>query len=116
MDTEKQTILEENLSDSEEELEANYEVDDKDEDDEEDRAIVALQNSIDFAAMNASEFAEREKMAVAAPDDGEFMVRMEYSSRKSIISAIRSYSICRGVDYAVYEPELQTFYAKCKSY
>ncbi|MED6147675.1 hypothetical protein PIB30_045984 [Stylosanthes scabra] len=46
--------------------------------------------AVDFAAMNASKFSENENMAVAAPDDGEFIVGMKYSLRKSIISAIRS--------------------------
>ncbi|QHO23522.1 uncharacterized protein DS421_12g364270 [Arachis hypogaea] len=41
---------------------------------------------------------------------------MEYSSRKSVVTAIRSYTISRGVDYNVYESEPQTFYAKCKMY
>ncbi|MED6125263.1 hypothetical protein PIB30_066989 [Stylosanthes scabra] len=40
MDNEKQTVLEENLSNNEDELEANYEIGDKDEDDEEKMAIV----------------------------------------------------------------------------
>ncbi|MED6106069.1 hypothetical protein PIB30_001462 [Stylosanthes scabra] len=45
IDKEKQTVLQENLTDSEDELEATYDVDDEDEDDEEGRAIVALQGS-----------------------------------------------------------------------
>ncbi|MED6114550.1 hypothetical protein PIB30_081337, partial [Stylosanthes scabra] len=45
MDNKKQTVLEENLSDSEGKLEANYKVGDEDEDDEEGTAIVTLQGS-----------------------------------------------------------------------
>ncbi|XP_016165209.1 uncharacterized protein LOC107607822 [Arachis ipaensis] len=41
---------------------------------------------------------------------------MEYSSRKSVVAAIKSYTISRGVDYNVYEPEPLTFYVKCKTY
>ncbi|RYR02197.1 hypothetical protein Ahy_B06g081016 isoform C [Arachis hypogaea] len=41
---------------------------------------------------------------------------MEFRSRESVISAIKSYTISRGVDYTVYESEPQTFYAKCKEY
>ncbi|MED6219083.1 hypothetical protein PIB30_032550 [Stylosanthes scabra] len=41
----KQTVLEENLSNSEDKLEAYYEVGDEDKDDGEERAIVALQSS-----------------------------------------------------------------------
>ncbi|MED6108772.1 hypothetical protein PIB30_027322 [Stylosanthes scabra] len=108
IDNEKQTVLQENLSDSEDELEATYDVDDEDEDDEEGRAIVALQDS-SKQPMNEG-FAELENMAVAAPEDGEFMVGIEYSSRKAVISAIRTYHINRGVDYAVYESEPQTFF------
>ena len=51
-----------------------------------------------------------------AVEDGEFSVRMEFGSRESVISAIKSYTISRGVDYTVYEFEPQTFYAKCKGY
>ncbi|XP_052107438.1 uncharacterized protein LOC127740494 [Arachis duranensis] len=49
-------------------------------------------------------------------EDGEFSVGMEFGSRESVISAIKSYTISRGVDYTVYESEPQTFYAKCKGY
>ncbi|MED6187182.1 hypothetical protein PIB30_074052 [Stylosanthes scabra] len=131
IDNEKQTVLEENLSDSEDELKANHNVDDEDEDDEE-RAIVAFQGSskqpmnqgvgnvppfmqaasappmnqhpfgvpsfmfaVDFAALNAPEFAKHENMAITASEDGEFMVGMEYSSRKAVISAIRTYQVNR---------------------
>ncbi|RYR39801.1 hypothetical protein Ahy_A09g045400 [Arachis hypogaea] len=41
---------------------------------------------------------------------------MEYSSRKSFVTAIRSYTNSRGVHYNVYEFEPQTFYAKYKTY
>ena len=51
-----------------------------------------------------------------AAEDGEFSVGMEFGSRESVISAIKSYTISRGVDYTVYESEPQTFYAKCKGY
>ncbi|RYR40964.1 hypothetical protein Ahy_A09g046706 [Arachis hypogaea] len=53
---------------------------------------------------------------VADPEDGEFRIKIEYSSRRSIVAAIRSYTISRGVDYNIYEFESQTFYAKCKTY
>ncbi|RYR19358.1 hypothetical protein Ahy_B03g064122 [Arachis hypogaea] len=49
-------------------------------------------------------------------EDGDFKIRMEYSSRKSVIAAIRSYTISKGVDYVVYDFVPQTFYAKCKTY
>ncbi|XP_025664990.1 uncharacterized protein [Arachis hypogaea] len=41
---------------------------------------------------------------------------MKFGSRESVMSAIKSYTISRGVDYTVYESEPQTFYAKCKGY
>ncbi|XP_020973276.1 uncharacterized protein LOC107633937 [Arachis ipaensis] len=41
---------------------------------------------------------------------------MKFGSRESVISAIKSYTISRGVDYTVYESEPQTFYTKCKGY
>ncbi|RYR04469.1 hypothetical protein Ahy_B06g084198 [Arachis hypogaea] len=77
-------------SDSEEDFKATYEVSDKDEDGD-------VEGAVDI-------------------EDREFKIRMEYSSRKLVIAAIRSYIISRGVDYNVYESEPQTFYAKCKAY
>nr|XP_025685572.1 uncharacterized protein LOC112786407 [Arachis hypogaea] len=41
---------------------------------------------------------------------------MEFSSRESVIAAIKDYAIRRGIDYRVYESEPQTFYAKCTQY
>ncbi|RYQ89024.1 hypothetical protein Ahy_B09g095888 isoform B [Arachis hypogaea] len=41
---------------------------------------------------------------------------MEFSSRKTIIMAMKDYTIRRGVDYWVYESEPLTFYAKCTQY
>ncbi|RYR02195.1 hypothetical protein Ahy_B06g081016 isoform A [Arachis hypogaea] len=83
---------EEENNDSEKEFEANYEVDDENDDG-------------DLAGEGN-----------AAAEDGEFSVGMEFRSRESVISAIKSYTISRGVDYTVYESEPQTFYAKCKEY
>ncbi|RYR35059.1 hypothetical protein Ahy_A10g050168 [Arachis hypogaea] len=51
-----------------------------------------------------------------AAEDGEFSVKIEFGSRESVISIIKSYTISRGVDYTVYEFEPQTCYAQCKSY
>ncbi|KAL4393920.1 hypothetical protein AHAS_Ahas02G0100200 [Arachis hypogaea] len=56
------------------------------------------------------------KIRVVDLEDGEFRIGMEYCSRKSVVAAIRSYTISREVDYNVYEFKLQTFYAKCKTY
>ncbi|XP_025704076.1 uncharacterized protein [Arachis hypogaea] len=71
---------------------------------------------LDLDAMHAPEFPEYSNIGVANPEDGEFRIGMEYSSRKSVVAAIRSYTIARGVDYDVYESEPKTFYAKCKMY
>ncbi|XP_020972860.1 uncharacterized protein LOC110269401 [Arachis ipaensis] len=51
-----------------------------------------------------------------AAEDGKFSVGMEFGSRESVISAIKSYTISREVDYNVYESEPLIFYAKCKGY
>ncbi|QHO13736.1 uncharacterized protein DS421_15g518020 [Arachis hypogaea] len=126
---------EEDNNDSEEEFEANYEVDDKNDDGDlagnpvmqnEAASIVSrhpfgvpsFMRTLDLEAMHAPEFPEyanKGKGNVAA-EDGEFSVGMEFGSRESVISAIKSYTISRGVDYTVYESESQTFYAKCKGY
>ncbi|RYR51782.1 hypothetical protein Ahy_A06g026756 [Arachis hypogaea] len=72
--------------------------------------------SLDLDAMYAPKFSEYANIGVADPEAGEFRIGMEYGSRKSVIAAIRSYTIFRGVNYVVYESESQTFYAKCNSY
>ncbi|RYR75989.1 hypothetical protein Ahy_A01g000586 isoform A [Arachis hypogaea] len=51
-----------------------------------------------------------------AAEDNEFSVRIEFGSRESVISAIKSYTISRGVDYTMYESKPHTFYPKCKEY
>ncbi|RYR50008.1 hypothetical protein Ahy_A07g036556 [Arachis hypogaea] len=48
--------------------------------------------------------------------DGEFTVGMEFSSREAVIMVMKDYTICRGVDYRVYELEPLIFYAKCIQY
>ncbi|RYR79259.1 hypothetical protein Ahy_A01g004086 [Arachis hypogaea] len=122
-------------NDSEQEFEANYEVDDENDDGDlagnpamqnETDAIVSqhpfgvlsFMQTLDLEAMHAPkfpEYANTGKGNVAAKD-GEFSVGIEFGSRESVISAIKSYTISRGVDYTVYESEPQTFYAKWKRY
>ncbi|RYR36467.1 hypothetical protein Ahy_A09g041432 [Arachis hypogaea] len=75
-------------SDNEEDFEATYEAGDEDEDGD---------VGVETTAEN-------------------FRIRMEYSSRKSVVATIRSYTIFRGVDYNVYESKPHTFYAECKMY
>ncbi|RYR23591.1 hypothetical protein Ahy_B03g068795 [Arachis hypogaea] len=72
--------------------------------------------NLDLDAMHAPKFLEYANIGVVDPKDREFRIRMEYSSKNSVVAAIRSYTISRGVDYNVYESEPQTFYAKCKTY
>ncbi|XP_025664296.1 uncharacterized protein [Arachis hypogaea] len=120
-------------NDSEEDFEATYKAGDEDEDGnvgveaEVENVVVhpavsqpmnvpPFMRNLDLDAMNAPEFLEYANIGVADPEDGEFRIGMEYSSRKSVVAAIRSYTISRGVDYNVYEFEPLTFYAKCKMY
>ncbi|XP_057738651.1 uncharacterized protein LOC130955723 [Arachis stenosperma] len=124
---------EEDNNDSEEEFEANYEVDDENDDGDlagnpavqnEANAVVSqhpfgvpsFMQTLDLEAMHAPKFPEYANTSNVAAEDGEFSVGMEFGSRESVISAIKSYTISRGVDYTVYESEPQTFYAKCKGY
>ncbi|RYR39778.1 hypothetical protein Ahy_A09g045375 [Arachis hypogaea] len=111
---------EEDNNDSEDEFEANYEVDDENDDGDlaGNPAVQHETNAIclfylpcltDGGAHIVGE-------GNVASEDGEFSVGMEFDSRESVISAIKSYTISRGVDYTVYESEPQTFYAKCKGY
>ncbi|RYR74399.1 hypothetical protein Ahy_A02g009100 [Arachis hypogaea] len=134
---------EEDNNDSEEEFEANYEVDDENDD----RDLVgnpAVQNEA-HAVVSRHPFDVPSFMwtldleyryhyhlfYLPCPTDGgshvvgegniaakygEFSVGMEFGSRESVISASKIYTISRGVDYTVYESEPQIFYAKCKGY
>ncbi|RYQ83524.1 hypothetical protein Ahy_B10g102234 [Arachis hypogaea] len=118
-------------SDSEGDFETTYEAGDEDEDGdvgveaEVENVVVhpavnqpmnvpSFMRNLDLDAMNAPEFLEYANIGVADLEDGKFMIGMEYSSRNSVVAAIRSYIISRGVDYNVYESEPLTFYAKCK--
>ncbi|XP_015939277.1 uncharacterized protein LOC107464828 [Arachis duranensis] len=120
-------------SDSEEDFEATYEAGDEDEDSDvgvetaaynvvvhpsisQPMNVPPFMRELDLDVMHAPEFPEYSNIDVADPEDGEFQIGVEYSSRKSVVAAIRSYTIARGVDYDVYESEPQTFYAKCKMY
>nr|XP_025625176.1 uncharacterized protein LOC112717325 [Arachis hypogaea] len=120
-------------SDSEEDFEATYEAGDEDEDSDvgvetaADNVVVHPSISqpmnvppfireLDLDAMHAPKFLEYSNIGVADPEDGEFRIGVEYSSRKSVVATIRSYTIARGVDYDMYESEPQMFYAKCKIY
>ncbi|RYQ85294.1 hypothetical protein Ahy_B10g104815 [Arachis hypogaea] len=96
---------EEDNNDSEEEFEANYEIDDEN-DDGDLAGNSAVQNEVHVIVNEGN----------VAVEDGEFSIRMEFGSRELVISAIKSYTISRGVDYTMYESEPQTFYAKCKGY
>ncbi|RYR02465.1 hypothetical protein Ahy_B06g081252 [Arachis hypogaea] len=120
-------------SDSEEDFEATYEAGDEDEDGDvgieaatenvvvyplgsQPMNIPPFLRNLDLDAKHALEFSEYENIGIADPEDGEFRIGMEYSSKNSVVATIRSYTISRGVDYNVYESEPQTFYAKCKTY
>ncbi|RYR69807.1 hypothetical protein Ahy_A03g016355 [Arachis hypogaea] len=126
---------EEDNNDSEEEFEANYKVDDENDDGDmtgnlevqnEANVIVSqhpfgvpsFMRTLDFEAMHDPEFSEYANTGEgnATAEDGEFSVGMEFGSRELVISTIKSYTISRGADYTMYESEPQTFYAKCKGY
>ncbi|XP_015964758.1 uncharacterized protein LOC107488517 [Arachis duranensis] len=111
---------EEDNNDSEEEFEANYEVDDEN-DDGDLAGNPAVQNEANAICLNYLPCLTDGGAHVigegnVAADDGEFSVGMEFGSRESVISTIKSYTISREVDYTVSESEPQTFYAKCKGY
>ncbi|XP_016192494.1 uncharacterized protein LOC107633375 [Arachis ipaensis] len=67
-------------------------------------------HALDLDAMNAPEFSE------FVNADGEFIIGMEFSSRETVIAAIKDYTIRWGVNYRVCESEPTTFYAKCIQY
>ncbi|RYR38522.1 hypothetical protein Ahy_A09g043563 [Arachis hypogaea] len=72
--------------------------------------VPSFMRVLDLEAMNAPEFFELTNL------DGEFAIRMEFSSRKSVVMAIRNYTISKEVDYKVFESEPLTFYSKCLQY
>ncbi|XP_072070206.1 uncharacterized protein [Arachis hypogaea] len=109
-------------NDSDEEFKATYEAVDEDKDGDKGGEVVAetlvllaavsqpmdvplFLRSLDLDAMHAPKFFEYKNISVDYPEDGEFRIGMEYGSRESVITAIRSYTISRGVDYVVYESE-----------
>ncbi|XP_016168996.1 uncharacterized protein LOC107611600 [Arachis ipaensis] len=126
IDDDRAAVYEGMSSDNVEDFEATYEVGDEDEDGDvgveaatenvvvhpsssQPMYIPPFMRELDLDAMHAPEFPEYANI-------GEFQIEMEYSSRKSVVAAIRSFTISRRVDYDVYESESQTFYAKCKMY
>ncbi|XP_016168805.1 uncharacterized protein LOC107611385 [Arachis ipaensis] len=111
---------EENNNDSEEKFEANYEVDDENDDGDlaGNSTVQSEANAICLFYLSCLNDGGAHVVGDGnvVVEDGEFSVGMEFGSRESVISAIKSYTISRGIDYTVYEFDPQTFYAKCKGY
>ncbi|RYR39386.1 hypothetical protein Ahy_A09g044902 [Arachis hypogaea] len=72
--------------------------------------------TLELDAMNAPKFSEYVNSNPVIVTNGEFVIGMEFSFRKSVITTIKNYTIRRGVNYWVCEFELATFYAKCVYY
>ncbi|RYR65644.1 hypothetical protein Ahy_A03g011572 [Arachis hypogaea] len=87
---------EEDNNDNKEEFEANYEVDDEN-DDGDLASNPAVQNEAN-AIVSQHPFGEGN----VAAEDGEFSVGIEFGSTESVISVIKNYTISRGVDYTGY--------------
>ncbi|RYQ89456.1 hypothetical protein Ahy_B09g096091 isoform F [Arachis hypogaea] len=120
-EADRNIVLEDYNSDSEEEFESNYEVVGPDGDEEQGDGTVApdvtdvanaLVNEVpfeepsfmrvlDLEAMHVPEFPEYMSVEIPIVADGEFAVGMEFSSRESVIRAMKEYSIRRSVDYRV---------------
>ncbi|RYR60742.1 hypothetical protein Ahy_A04g017798 [Arachis hypogaea] len=113
-------LLEDYNSDSEEGFESNYEVVDPGENKDQvddtmvtDVADVAntltnqqpfegptFMRSLDLEAMHAPKFPQYINAAeLPIVTDGEFTVGMKFSSREAVIKTMKDYTICRGVDY-----------------
>ncbi|XP_025678736.1 uncharacterized protein [Arachis hypogaea] len=76
----------------------------------------SFMHALDLDVMNVPEFPEFVNADPVVVTDGEFVIGMEFSSRETVIAAIKYYIIRRGVDYRVCESEPTTFYAKCVQY
>ncbi|MED6172874.1 hypothetical protein PIB30_054006 [Stylosanthes scabra] len=121
VDVERQTVLEEMYSGSEDEFEASYEVPEEEEKEGDEAVDVAVQNAsnplasqhpfsipsymrqLDLEALYVHDFLENENIAVAALEDGEFMIGMRYTCKRAVVTTIRQYTLSRGVDYTVYD-------------
>ncbi|RYR08651.1 hypothetical protein Ahy_B05g076452 [Arachis hypogaea] len=124
-------------SDSEEEFKSNYEVVGPDGDEDKVDGIIeanvtevtnaladqypfeepSFMRALDLEAMHAPEFSEyMNAVEILIMTDGEFAVEIEFSFREAVFMMMKDYTICRGIDYRVYELELLTFYAKCTQY
>ncbi|RYR47550.1 hypothetical protein Ahy_A07g033481 [Arachis hypogaea] len=120
-------------SESEDEFEGSYEIDDpnvggndvdciNEPDVEEVANVLASQHSfgdpsfmraLDHAALNAPEFPQYAHAGISPIfTNYEFVIGIEFSSGEIVIATIKDYTIRRGVDYRVYESEPTTFYAK----
>ncbi|XP_057746096.1 uncharacterized protein LOC130965346 [Arachis stenosperma] len=135
-EADRNILREDYNSDSEEEFESNYEVVGPDGDEDQGDGAVATDVSdvanalanempfqepsfmrvLDLEAMHVLEFPDYTTAEIPFIADGEFAVGMEFSSRESVIKAIKEYTIRRSVDYRVYESGPLTFYAKCTQY
>ncbi|RYR57057.1 hypothetical protein Ahy_A05g022799 [Arachis hypogaea] len=105
IEDDRAAVYERMNSDSEEDFESTYEAGDEDED-----------GDVGVEATAENVVVHQQLVSVVDPEDREFRIRMEYSFRKSIVAATRSYTISRGINYNVYESKPQTFYTKCKTY
>ncbi|RYR34001.1 hypothetical protein Ahy_A10g048705 [Arachis hypogaea] len=69
---------------------------------------------LDLNAINTPKFLKFINANPVVVTDGEFVINIEFSSRETVIAAIKDYTICRSVDYRVSESEPTTiFYVKC---
>ncbi|RYQ83239.1 hypothetical protein Ahy_B10g101886 [Arachis hypogaea] len=103
IEDDRTTVYEVINSDSEEDFEATYEAGDEDEDGDV-GVEAAAENVVIYPSSSQPMYVPLLclSVGVAVHEDGEFRIGMEYSSRKSVVAAIRSYTISRGVDYDVY--------------
>ncbi|RYR56859.1 hypothetical protein Ahy_A05g022576 [Arachis hypogaea] len=106
----------ENNNDSIEELEANYEVIDEPEEDVDEATDAVMQNAVSGSAAQHAfgvplfmHALDLEVMYMSLP-------KMEFASRESVISTIKSYTFSKRINYMVYESKPMTFYDKCKTY
>ncbi|MED6111593.1 hypothetical protein PIB30_053608 [Stylosanthes scabra] len=92
-------------SDSEEEFEDNYEMDDANEEDVLEHDTESEVEDVANALANELPFQEPSFMRPTYVPGGEFVIEMEFNSRESVIKAVKKHTISRGVDYWVRESE-----------
>ncbi|KAL4373796.1 hypothetical protein AHAS_Ahas05G0117600 [Arachis hypogaea] len=68
--------------------------------------------TLELETLNALEFSEYANANPSIVAYDKFVIGMKFSSKEIVIANIKNFTICKGIDYQIYEFEPTTFYAK----